>query len=250
MASFVLEYIREEKIMKNFLFDLYGTLIDIRTDEFSPLFRKNFLAEWGDRFGCADFFKEYSRLISEEEAKEKYLEPDVLKIFLKIARIGGKELSLEDAKEAARRFRALSTKKFKLYPHVLSALSSIKKKDGKIYIVSNAQSCFTLDELERTGLYNLMDGVELSSDFGYKKPAASFFNYALNKYSLSAAESIYVGNDISADILGAKGVGLKTAYIRTAISPKSDTLKRGAEEADYAVKNHAELKKLLLSLIY
>lgn len=236
--------------MKNFLFDIYGTLIDIRTDEGAPSFQKNFLSECGYLFGTADFFKEYFRLIAEEEAKEKYREADVIKIFSDIAEIGGRELSAEQAFFAAREFRRLSTQKFKLYPHVKSALNALKGAGGKIYIVSNAQACFTLDELKRAGIDKIADGIELSSSFGYKKPSPKFFSYALKKYSLNAEESVYIGNDISCDIIGARGVGLKTVYIHTAISPASDTFKRGAEEADLAVKNHAELKNLLLSLIY
>lgn len=235
--------------MKNFLFDLYGTLIDIRTDEFSPSFQSNFLSECGELFGSADFFKEYFRLIAIEESREKYREADVLKIFSDIARIGGRELSAADAAEAARAFRRLSTKKFNLYQGVKETLTLLKEAGGKIYIVSNAQACFTMDEIERAGIDKLADGIELSSSFGYKKPSRRFFNYAVSKYSLKKSESVYIGNDISADIIGARGAGLKTVYIHTEISPASDTYKRGAEEADYAAENHAELKKLLLSLI-
>lgn len=129
-------------------------------------------------------------------------------------------------------------------------LSSLRLSGAGLYILSNAQACFTNDELIRTGLDVMVDGTELSSDFGYKKPSARFFNYAVNKYSLEKSESVYVGNDISADIIGARGAGLKTAYIYTDISPASDSFKRGEKEADYAAKNHAELKKILLSLIY
>lgn len=235
--------------MKNFLFDIYGTLIDILTDEGSPAFRKRFLSECGSLFGSADFFSEYFRLIAAEEAKDEYREADVLKIFCDIARIGGNELSEGEALKAALIFRKLSTKKFGVYPHVLSTLSKLKAAGGRIYIVSNAQTCFTLDELKRTGIDRIADGIELSSSFGYKKPSGRFFNYAIDKYGLDRSESIYIGNDISADILGARGAGLKTVYIHTSISPASDTFGMGEKEADYAVKNHAELKKLLLSLV-
>lgn len=235
--------------MKNFLFDLYGTLIDILTDEDSPSFREQFLSECGKLFGGADFFKEYRRLIAIEEAKEIYREADVIKIFFEIARIGGKELSRGEALKAAGAFRRLSTKKFGTYPCVTETLSELKAAGGKVYIVSNAQASFTLEEIRRAGIDKIADGIELSSDFGYKKPSLRFFNYAVDKYSLNKSESVYIGNDISADIIGARVAGLKTAYIHTAISPASDTFERGAKEADYAARNHADLKKLLLNLI-
>jgi len=90
--------------------------------------------------------------------------------------------------------------------------------------------------------------VELSSDFGMKKPAKEFFAYALEKYKLDVGESLYIGNDIYCDVLGARAAGLKTAYIKTEISPQSDSLARAAEAADFVAADQLALKQLLLSL--
>lgn len=236
--------------MKNFLFDLYGTLVDIRTDEGNEQFRARFLKRCGKAFGAADFFKEYIALTSAAVDKNPLREPDVLQIFIEIARMGGVALSKEEAAETARAFRALSRSRLRLYPHVKETLSALRSAGARLYIVSNAQRCFTMDEIIRLGLDKAVDGVELSSDFGYKKPSAEFFAYALTKYSIEAADAVYVGNDIKADVLGAKGAGLKTAYIYTPISPAEDSLATAAASADYAVKTHAELKRLLLSLAH
>ena len=40
----------------------------------------------------------------------------------------------------------------------------------KKFLLSNAQSCFTLDELDALGLADRFDGILLSSDAGMKKP--------------------------------------------------------------------------------
>jgi len=231
-----------------FIFDLYGTLADIRTDESSARFRDKFLKKCGRMFGTADFFAEYERLTSMAGADE-YAEPDVLRIFLQIAERGGTVLTEEEALKAARIFRELSRSRLKLYPRVRRILFSLKKGGAKVYILSNAQSCFTLDEIKKLGLDELSDGTELSSDFGYKKPSGKFFWYFIDKYSIDVKNAVYIGNDISSDVVGAGGAGLAAVYIHTSVSPASDSLEKAEKVADYTVKNHKELKKLLLSFI-
>jgi putative hydrolase of the HAD superfamily len=125
-------------------------------------------------------------------------------------------------------------------------LSSLKEV-GKVYLVSNAQSCFTLDELRATGLYDLFDGIIISSDVGVKKPWREIFDIAFDRFGISAGDSIYVGNDMRDDILGASRAGLRTLYIHTAQSGSYPEL--DIPSPTYTVKNHREMKECLLSLI-
>lgn len=232
-----------------FIFDLYGTLVDIRTDETSPRFKKRFLKKCGSLFGTADFFGEYARRTEDAQKSCEYAEPDVLKIFSDIAEVGGNTISSEEALYATKIFRKFSRSRLKLYPGVKGLLSSIKRRGAKIYILSNAQSCFTLEEIKKLGLDKFADGIELSSDFGYKKPSEKFFAYFIDKYSADVKRAVYIGNDISSDVVGAKGVGLTSVYIHTAISPRADSLEKAEKVAAYATDSHKKLKKLLLSLV-
>ena len=45
--------------MKNIAFDLYGTLVDIHTDESAPHFIQNINRFGKERFDVADFFRQY-----------------------------------------------------------------------------------------------------------------------------------------------------------------------------------------------
>lgn len=231
--------------MKNFVFDLYGTLVDIRTDENGEKFRKKFIGECGAYFGDVDFFESYREIMRSFPAEE---EPDVIRVFMRIAAAGGRELTLSSAENIAENFRKLSLRKLKVYPFVRSTLQKLKANGAKAYILSNAQSAFTRGEIAKLGLDKFCDGIELSSDFGMKKPARSFFLYALDKYKLNPCETLYIGNDITCDVSGAKSAGLKTAYIRTKISPRNDSPEKAKRIADYTAANHLQLKKLLLSL--
>jgi len=235
--------------MDTFIFDLYGTLADIRTDEQSEKFHKKFLKSCGDLFGAVDFFGEYFRLMEREAKKEEYAEPDVIKIFKEIAFIGGKKLSDGEAEKAAKRFRSLSRKKLRLYPHVRGMLSRLKKSGAALYILSNAQSAFTRDEISSLKIGKYFNGIYLSSDFGYKKPSQKFFSFFIRKNNINLKTAVYIGNDISSDVLGAKGAGLRAVYINTAISPAGDSALKAEKEGAYVVKDHSALKKTLLGLL-
>lgn len=130
---------------------------------------------------------------------------------------------------------------------VKTMLSDLKAAGGKVYLLSNAQSCFTVDELRSCGLYDLFDGIVISSDIGVKKPSVEAFEIALKTFNIDKENSIYVGNDMRDDILGASRAGLRTLYIHTAQSGSYPEL--DIPSPTYTVKNHREMKECLLSLI-
>lgn len=70
----------------------------------------------------------------------------------------------------------------------------------------------------------------------------------LSKYSLEKNDSIYVGNDICADLHGARAVNLRSAYILSNLSPKTDTLSKAENLAVFACDSHKKLFEFLLSI--
>lgn len=233
--------------MKSFIFDIYGTLVDIRTDEDSETFRGAFQRYF--RQVCEkeiDFWGPYEQLI--RLCEQPYGEIDFIAIVKNIAADGGVNLSDEKAWEVAAHFRELSRSRLLTYPGVPTMLAEIHRRGGKLYILSNAQASFTLKELEELKIKQYFDGIELSSDFGEKKPSPAFFRHILNKYALDPSECIYIGNDFACDILSSKAAGMKAAYIRSNISPAEDDLARAAETADFATDDYSCLIEYLLGL--
>ena len=220
----------------NFIFDLYGTLADIHTDEHSAKFRKSMKKY----FGCEDFWQRYVALCKEQETGDKYCEIDLLKVF--------KQFSPDNPEQAAKYFRKKSRSRLKVYAGVHSLLKKLKEKGAKLYILSNAQACFTLEELKKLKLTKYFDGIELSSGFGKKKPSTEFFGHIATKYSLDKSQTVYIGNDFGADILGAKAAGLNSAYIKSNLSPVQDSLGQADAVCLFATDSFKQLKKYLLSL--
>lgn len=227
----------------NFIFDLYGTLIDIWTDEEREELWEGVSLLLGDgEENFARVREEYLTLCRESYKGEGY-EIDLLSVFETMLESRGVDTSV--APSLAQEFRRLSMVRLKCFHGVKAMLRELKKQ-GRVYLVSNAQSCFTIDELKTTGLYPLFDGILISSDVGVKKPFPDIFRIAFEKFGITPENSIYVGNDMRDDILGATGVGMRTLYIKTAQSGNYD--EEAMPKPTYTVKNHREMKRLLCSL--
>lgn len=229
----------------NYIFDLYGTLIDIWTDEGREELWEGIALLLGDGEEKAESVREEYLALCREAHRGGYHEINLLGVFEKLLENRGVDKSV--APSLASEFRRLSMVRIGCFKGVKTMLRELKKAGGGVYLLSNAQSCFTVDELRICGLYDLFDGIVISSDIGVKKPSVQAFEIAFNTFGISKDNSMYIGNDMRDDILGASGAGLRTLYIHTAQSGNYPELE--IPEPTYTVKNHSEMKQLLLSLI-
>nr|WP_300837988.1 HAD family hydrolase [uncultured Acetatifactor sp.] len=209
---------------RNYIFDFYGTLADIRTDEENPcLWQK--MAEiyraMGAAYGADELSSAFRRLEGEETARIgiQEAEPDLSRVFARLYLEKGAACNETLTKMTAVTFRALSREYIRAYDGVEEFLGELRARGKRIYLLSNAQTDFTRPEIEMLGLTKYFDGIFISSEQGCKKPSKIFFERLLQKYALAPKESIMIGNDESADIVGARLVGMDSLYIHTAISP-------------------------------
>ena len=228
----------------NFVFDLYGTLVDIWTDEGRAEVWRGLA---GRLRGCRRRYlwakESYARLCKEASLGEGR-EFDLLRVFERMLIEEGKDASI--APEIAKEFRENSMVRLRLFPHVKELLSGLKERGAGVYLLSNAQSCFTRYELDKLGLTPLFDDIIISSETTYKKPYGEIFRIAFDKFGIDPDDSIYVGNDLRDDVLGAHGAGMKTAYIETEQSGKYPHL--ALPTSDYVANDHSELCQILFSL--
>lgn len=213
---------------RNYIFDLYGTLIDIRTDEWSKDVWDEF-AGWLSKRGMKYTGREVQKLYKAEASlleavpsSYTHKEIDILPVFDKICRNKKPSVTEDEVWEAGENFRKITTRMIQLYPNTLSVLEGLKKAGKKIYLLSNAQRVFTWRELDKMGLIPYFDDIFISSDNGCKKPDKVFYNNLIKKHKLNISESVMIGNDSTSDIAGAKAVGMDAFYVRTDISPEND----------------------------
>ena len=214
-----------------YVFDLYGTLADIRTDEESPRLWAAFCWEArlrGIDYTPRDLKTTYRRLCAENlTEKEKALqkkgldgpaEADIRQVFRRLGLLRGVRLSPRDIEDIARLFRALSLKRLRLYPGAKALLTALKENRKRTILLTNAQSAFTVPELKYLGIHDLFDHILISSDHGVRKPSPAFFG-ALSDCGVRPETAVMVGNDDESDCRGAARFGMDSLYLSTAQSP-------------------------------
>lgn len=211
---------------KNYIFDLYGTLVDIKTDENKEeLWDKMaiFYGFFGAYYDGEEFRKKFFKYIEKMEdvaGEDKDVEINLEDVFFQLFKKKKVRPKTKVVRESARMFRMLSLEYIKLYPNVLNVLDELKKNGKKLYILSNAQECFTKYELKSVGLDKYFDAVYISSEYGKKKPSKDYYNHIIEDNKLNVKKTVMIGNDYSTDIEGAKRVGLDSVYIRTNLENK------------------------------
>ena len=237
----------------SFIFDLYGTLADIHTDETLPSLWTGAAADanaFGTSYDAASYRAAYLSLCADEvrlrmlqlpSVPEEYAEPELLHVFQRLLSEGGAD-SADAAPMLAKRFRERSTLRIGRMPHALETLDALRLAGKRVFLLSNAQACFTNDELERLDLKDRFDAVLLSSDAGMKKPYHGVFERLIDSCGIDRSTALMVGNDAVADMGGAHAAGVRGAYIHTW---QSGTYPAALPDGCFEIKDLLELKRFL-----
>lgn len=242
---------------QNYIFDLYGTLVDIRTDESGDEFWSA-VADVYNQNGATYTWDEIKKLYyfyaNREHKKVKLLHPfyrhveiNLNNVFSKLYSRKGVHANNDLLNTTTLEFRRASTIFIRLYDGVLDLLQSLKTADKRIYLLSNAQRCFTYPELIALGIDKYFDGILISSDCACKKPQKAFFDILLKRFGIDKSKSVMIGNDCITDMEGAYHAGLDSLYIHQEIStPLENNLLR----CNYSVMDGdvTKIKQILLKL--
>ncbi len=201
----------------NYVFDLYGTLIDIKTDETDPRLWKT-LADVYRRYGafytptglrCA-FLKTEASMRKKTGLRLNTASPEIKleDVFRKLYTDGVRSASGEEHTDnmeswlfgISNFFRALSIRKIRLFPGALLLLKALKKQGHSVYLLSDAQAIFTIPEIEYLGLSSCFDGIYLSSDHDLCKPDPRFMEKLLTQQGLKREETVMIGNEPRSDM--------------------------------------------------
>ncbi|MDP1992155.1 MAG: HAD family hydrolase [Syntrophales bacterium] len=206
--------------IKGILFDLYGTLIDIETDEsMDEIYRgiAHYLTyhgvyrhRWEVRDRYYQIMKQQKEILGEE-----YPEIDVEAIWNTFLEQEGVKADPERRKLAlilAQLYRGISRNRLQLYPGVKKALDELRPV-YRMALVSDAQPCYALPEMKALGLDGYFDPIIISAHYGFRKPDKRLTEKALDIMKLMPAEVICVGNDMYRDIYGANRLGIKTLFV-------------------------------------
>lgn len=209
------------------VFDLYGTLVDIHTEESDEVWEKLsiYFGFYGAHYTGPELKEAFLADMAGREAKagQSYeCFPDIpyeLVMAELFEQKGVKENAQALGINAAQLFRILSIDYLQQYPHVLEALAALRKKGYRLWLLSNAQRIFTEYELRYLGIGEQLDGIYISSDYRCRKPDVRFFNALIEEQKLDHSKCLMIGNDRQTDIAGAKAAGFATFYMHTNLTP-------------------------------
>lgn len=212
-------------MFKNYIFDLYGTLVDINTNEDSQFIWEKlalFYSYKGANYSANKLKEDYIKSVNDKLkyiTNTDYPDFDIELVFKELFNKKAIFPSDDTIRDTTQIFRVLSVNKLSLYNGVIDLLEALKSKNKNIYLLSNAQRVFTLYEMKLLGIDKYFDEILFSSDFSVCKPDKLFYNSLIEKYNLNPIESIMIGNDYICDIQGAKDLNLNTLYIHSNLSP-------------------------------
>lgn len=209
------------------IFDLYGTLLDIHTEETDTVWEKTalYFGFYGASYTGAELKQAFRTALAAREAKAGQSYECFPDIPFELVMAGlFRDKGVTDRADslginAAQLFRILSIDYIKLYPRVTEALACLRQAGYRLWLLSNAQRIFTEYELRHLGLGEQLDGIYISSDYGCRKPDVRFFRALLEEQNLNPASCLMIGNDRQTDIAGAQAAGLATLYMHTNLTP-------------------------------
>jgi len=162
-----------------------------------------------------DFYTAYVQINS--QLWKEYRNNNISKDELRVKRFNDTLLQLkinnyEMALYMSNAYIELSPYQTKLFPYVIETLSVLKKEGYSMHIITNGFKEVQSIKLNKSGLIKYFDMVICSEEIGCLKPAKEIFSYSLKVSGAQMNNSLMIGDDYKADIIGAQEFGMKTLH--------------------------------------
>jgi putative hydrolase of the HAD superfamily len=234
------------------LFEPYGTLLDIETDErdwYAFLNLSRFLEYRGVRFSADELRWLWFEKIAQQLAGVPGPFPEI------DVRVAWRELINQHARpcsddkvadpatfltDVTMLHRALTRRTLRPMEGVRTMLERLSGR-VRLGIVTDSQPDYILPELRIAGIDRHFEATAISAEHGYRKPDPRLFEHALQALNVPADHALFVGVDTGRDIAGARAAGLRSVLVLTPYGSKDIAL----GEPDYVVDRIAEIGLLL-----
>ncbi len=127
------------------------------------------------------------------------------------------------------------------YPHVYSTLNKLLKLGILMGILSDAPAKEAWLRLAYLNFHHIVDAVVTFEDTGERKPKPAPFLAVLKKLEVKPEEALMVGDWAERDIVGAKNIGMKTAFAKY-----GDTFNTEIHNANYELNDISELIDIIM----
>lgn len=101
-------------------------------------------------------------------------------------------------------------------PHLMDdafdTLEALAIRNYKLHIISNGYHDIQTMKMKSGGIHHFFDQIITNDIAGARKPDKAIFDFALQKANATSENSMMIGDNLIADIEGARNAGLKTIY--------------------------------------
>lgn len=144
------------------------------------------------------------------------------------------------ARELAETYTQVRIPSVRLYKGARELLCDLRDS-YRLGLLTNGPSDMQWPKIEHLDIQSLFNVVLVSGDVGIHKPNRLIFEQFLSRLGVMAKEVLYVGNSYRMDVVGAKGVGMTSAWIRD-----GDADETGNGAADIEIESITALREALL----
>tara|TARA_B100001057_G_scaffold474925_1_gene541113 strand:+ start:358 stop:1050 length:693 start_codon:yes stop_codon:yes gene_type:complete len=173
-------------------------------------------------------------LYRQNKIEKDKLRDERFKITLNEFGINSQEL----ANNLGEDYVAYCPKKTNLFPYVHSTLNYLKDRYS-LHIITNGFEEVQYQKLENSNLIDYFEQIITSEQVGFKKPSQQIFKFSMLKAFAKPSDSLMIGDDLHADILGAKDIGMAQVFFNPLKHEHSYS------EITYEINCLSELEELL-----
>jgi len=98
------------------------------------------------------------------------------------------------------------------FPHVLTTLDALRTDGYSLHVITNGALDAQEKKLDAMGIKGHFDGITTSDQCKAYKPRRAIFAHALHRAHVRAEDAWMVGDSWERDMLGAKAIGMRTAW--------------------------------------
>lgn len=103
----------------------------------------------------------------------------------------------------------------KRYDFVLETMQKLNDLGVKMACVTNGRDFFQRNKIEALGLKEFFEVIVTSGELSVKKPDPIIFNRALELLNADASDSVFIGDNLRADMEPAKNLGMRTIWVNS-----------------------------------
>ncbi len=185
----------------------------------------NYLRAQGMELNLSSFPREFRKRIDHYFRKrEKDLLETTYAFVLRdvLANKGYRDVSDAVIRNALDRLFAVTQTNWALEEDTLPTLKKLEQDGYRLGLISNAGDDQDVQQLaSRFGIFQHFDFIITSAACSYRKPHPRIFEMALSNWYFLPSEAIMVGDNLEADIRGAKSAGLYAVWISRRAGPQN-----------------------------